>query len=342
VNPDVVLISHLINHSPSYVSVAHRWHVPVVLELHDFYLACERAHLDRWTGGRCGGPEAGRACATYCFPNDDRAVERWALRTHMFRRALQQADALTCPSNFVADYFRELYGPLTPPLHVIGNGVDFDPPTPTSSPARDGPLHLACVGVVGPHKGTQLVLEALRLADLPRARLSLFGEAYPPYYRGLEGLADGLEKVDFRAYGTFEPVELPFLLEDVDVVVIPSLVWETYSIVAREAMACGISVIASRLGALPEAVRHGQNGLLFEPGSALDLATVLQMVDGDRNLLGMLRAGIRRSDWISVPERIARLQAVLDEVVSAGKADGEPPELDELLILRNGFLETSA
>lgn len=65
VNPDVVLISHLMHHSPLYVFIAHRWHVPVVVELHDFFFACPRAHLERTNGSQCSGPEGGaRARAT--------------------------------------------------------------------------------------------------------------------------------------------------------------------------------------------------------------------------------------------------------------------------------------
>ncbi len=106
--PDVVLIGHLIDHSPEYVSIAHRWQIPVVMELHDFYTVCERAHLERPEGALCEGPEGGRACARHCFPAEDGAVGRWALRTQLFRSALARADVLICPSQFVADYFRRL------------------------------------------------------------------------------------------------------------------------------------------------------------------------------------------------------------------------------------------
>lgn len=340
-NPEVVLISHLINHSPTYVSIAHRWQVPVVIELHDFFFACERAHLDRFSGERCSGPEGGRACATHCYPNESRAVERWALRTHMFRHALQQADALICPSIFVADYFREAFRPLRPPLHLIGNGVELSAPARSESRPTDRPLHLACVGVVAPHKGTHVVLEALRMARLPAARVSLFGVVYPPYYRGLVKLADKIDNVELHAYGSFDPAELPILLDDVDAVVIPSLVWESYSIVAREAMACGVPVIASRLGALPEAIRHRQNGLLFEPDSPLDLAVMLQTIEQDRAQLDALRRGIRRTDWISVQQRFERLEAVLQGVLAGEHSTYVPAaELTELSILRDALLES--
>jgi glycosyltransferase involved in cell wall biosynthesis len=336
---DVVLITHLVNHSPGYVSVAHRWQVPVIMELHDFFAVCERAHLDRVSGELCDGPDGGRACATYCFPEQDRSLARWSLRTHMFRQALEHAEALIAPSNFVADYFRRTLGSSAPPLHRLGNGVDFPSAPAAVAPdvAPDVPLHLACVGVVAAHKGIHVLIEALRMARLPGVRLTLMGDINPGYFRSIASRAAEVPGLEFRALGRFAPHELPFLLTDVDAVVIPSLVWETYSIVARESFACGIPVLASRLGALTEAVRHGENGLLFEPDSALDLATTLQLLD--RPQLSRLRGGIRNADWISVEERTRRLEALLSDVARRGRPLAGTSELSELAILREPLLD---
>lgn len=342
VDPDVVLISHLMNHSPAYVAIARRWGVPVVMELHDFYMACERAHLERTSGEHCQGPEGGRACATYCFAEQRRPLERWALRTHAFRRALEQADALIAPSRFVADYFSTSFGVGTAArLHVLGNGIGFDPAA--SRPATGSevePLRLACIGVVAHHKGTHIVLEALRRAQLGSVRLTLFGAITQPYFGEMLAQADALEGLRLYGYGPFAPAELPMLLGDVDAVLVPSLVWESYSIAAREALACGIPVIASRIGALPEAVHDGENGLLFEPGSANQLARILHDIDADRSRLGELRRGIRAGDWISVEDRTRALEGLLEDVVAHHRpAVGTATDLDELLVLRDELLE---
>ena len=100
------------------------------------------------------------------------------------------------------------------------------------------------------------------MARLASVRVTLIGDYYPPYLRELRSAADRIENLELRAFGRFEPVDLPTLLTDVDAVIVPSLVWETYSIVTHEAIACGVPVIASRLGALPEAVRHGRERTL--------------------------------------------------------------------------------
>ncbi len=336
--PDIVLVSHLMGHSPMYVSIAHRWDIPIVLEVHDFYLACERAHLERLSGELCNGPEAGRACTAHCFPHDPRGLERWGLRSHLFRRALERADALVCPSAFVAHYLREAFGDDVRP-QVVGNGINIGGPTlvPTK---RTEQLRLACVGAVARHKGAHVVVEALRLAGLRSVRLTLFGAAIQSYLEDLMDAAGEISGLTFLAYGAFDPEQLPALLADVDAVIIPSLVWETFSIVSREAMACGIPVVASRVGALPEAIRDGDNGLLFDAGSATQLALILQDLDANRAKLDALSAGIRPDDWISVRDRTRRLEAIFGDLVSRNhRLDFDTSSFDELRAARDWLVE---
>ncbi len=342
VSPDVVLISHLMGHSPLYVAIAQRWRIPVVLELHDFYLACERAHLDRVSGELCDGPEGGRACAQHCFDDAD-GVQRWSLRSHLFRTALEQADATVCPSEFVATYFQRTAALERRPT-VIGNGVDFPagsrtrrPDDTPSAPPRQ--LRLACVGMVAPHKGVHVAIEALREARLPSVRLTLFGGLVTEYFRCLRKAADEVPNLELLAFDAFDPKDLPFLLGDVDAVIVPSLVWETYSIVSREALALGIPVIASRIGALPEAIRDRENGWLFTAGSSSELAGVLHQLALNPGRLAGARDAIRPTDWISTGERVRALCALLEEVIARGAREGERFEVEELDGLRAGLAD---
>ena len=92
------------------------------------------------------------------------------------------------------------------------------------------------------------------------------------------------------------------MLAQLDVVVIPSLV-ETYSLVAREALAAGLAVISSDGGALPEVVLHERNGLVFPAGDARALALAMQRLVDDRALLERLRAA--RTDIPGIDEDAA-------------------------------------
>lgn len=320
VAPDVVLVTHLMHHSPGYVSIAHRWGIPVVLELHDFFALCPRAHLQRRSGDLCDGPEGGAACARHCFADQRDALLRWALRSESFAEAVRSADEVLAPSQFVVDAFEALRdGGI--PIRILDNAVGPLGPVLRSAQDPSRPLRLASIGVTVEHKGFQVVVEALRLARLPESRYTIFGVALPPLSQQLHEAADDVAGLELRLFNGFSPTHLPVLLADFDALVIPSLVAETYSIVAREAFACGLPVIASRIGALPDAINPGENGWLFEPGDAVDLATLLQGLNGDRRLLQRAAEVVREEEVTSVPARTDCLEAMLAAVVE--RADHE-------------------
>ncbi len=87
-----------------------------------------------------------------------------------------------------------------------------------------------------------------------------------------------------------------------DVLLLPSTVSEALPLVAMEAMQWGVPVIASRIGGIPEIVRHGVNGLLFPPGDERALAKSLERILRDPALRARLGAGARAS----VDERFSR------------------------------------
>jgi glycosyltransferase involved in cell wall biosynthesis len=334
-SPDVVLITHLMHHSPGYVAVAHDRGIPVVLELHDFYMLCPRAHLERRSGELCAGPEGGSACARHCFGDQESAELRWALRARSFGDALRGADEVIAPSEFLADAFAPTRGDGS--IGVVANAVAPFGPGLRSDPEPDAPLRLASIGVTVEHKGFQVVVEALRLAGLPRASYTVFGVALPPLATELQQAADRVAGLEFRLANGFKPTHLPVLLADVDVVVVPSLVPETYSIVVREAFSCGLPVIASSIGALPAAIRPDDNGWLFEPGDTIGLAELLRRLHHDRALVRRAAAGIRSDDVTGVAERTDRIEDLLKGVL--GRHHGRPQreEGKELAIMREAL-----
>lgn len=336
VDPEVVLVTHLLNHSPGYVSVAHRWGVPVVLALHDFYMLCPRVHLQRRSGDLCPGPEGGQACAVHCFGNQPDPLLRWSLRSQSFASALREADLVTAPSRYLADAFAPRRGDAKP-IRIVPNGVGPLGPVLASEPTADRPFRLASIGVTVEHKGFQTVVDALRLASLPACEYTIFGVALPPLSRDLLEAADGVPGLRLRLFNGFSPTHLPVLLAEADAVIVPSIVPETYSIVAREAFACGVPVIAAAIGALPEAIREGDNGWLFEPGDAIDLAALLQRLDRDRSLLRRAAAGIRPEEVTSVEEHCDLVEGLLEEAV--GEDTVEEDEGPELALMREALID---
>jgi glycosyltransferase involved in cell wall biosynthesis len=336
VDPDVVLITHLMHHSPGYVEIAHRWGVPVVLELHDHFIVCPRTHLQRRSGEACEGPEGGKACARFCFPEQPEAELRWALRSKSFAEALRSADEVLAPSRFLADELGHVRGSEAP-IKVLDNAVAEFGPVLRSEPDPGEALHLVSIGVTTEHKGFHVVVEALRQAAIP-ARYTILGIALQPGAGEIREAAEKVPDLELRLFGGFPPSFLPALLADADVVVVPSLVPETFSIVVREAFACGLPVIASRIGALSEAIRPGEDGWLFEPGDSTELAELLCRIDEDRDLLREAARRVPSSELVSVMARTVRVERLLKEVVARG-ARHEDGEGLELRLMREALVE---
>jgi len=118
------------------------------------------------------------------------------------------------------------------------------------------------VGRLDAESGIGLLLEALEL--YPGARLEVIGAG--PEEPRLHGHAR------VRLLGRVGPAEVQDRMRAAAYLVMPSLAYEATPRALIEAFANGLPVLASRLGALAELVEPGRNGLLFEPGSARDLA----------------------------------------------------------------------
>jgi len=169
----------------------------------------------------------------------------------------------------------------------------------------------------------------------------------PGYARELRDMADSIPGVKLRLYGPYQPRELPFLLQDVDSLVVPSQWPETFCLVVREALVRGVPVITTRLGALPDAVVEGTNGFLYDHDDPAALGTLLSRLADDPPLLESLRKGARETRVLSLAEHATQIRAMYVEALDElGPADVEPAgrperrrELEELhaMLAEAGF-----
>jgi glycosyltransferase involved in cell wall biosynthesis len=246
-------------------------------------------------------------------------------RATLERRMLSHAKALVAVSPYVRDHALQAHRAK---VHVVPPGVDhtmFRPgPTPPAGPAQDvlfaGPLAKAYRW-----KGLDTLWAAFtRLhRDLPQARLVLVGdgdrraaleqrareEALPVVFRGrvpLERLVEAYRACAVAVLPSTSPAE-------------------SFGMVLAEANACGKPVVGSRIGGIPDFVRHGENGLLAPPGDAEGLAAALRTLlqDPDR-ARAMGEAGrvrvLREHDWDALAQRT---EAILLD--AAGQAPRPAP-----------------
>ncbi len=162
---------------------------------------------------------------------------------------------------------------------VVPNGIAPPPPADLStlpSLVRGRPL-LAIAARLHPSKGIDVALRALPL--LPQAKLAVMGEG--PERDALAELARDLGcggRVHFLGYRQ----DLAAIVAASDLMLVPSRA-EGFGLAAVEAMAQGVPVVASDVGALPEVV--GEGGVLFRSGDAVDLAHAVQLALAGRSAL---------------------------------------------------------
>lgn len=161
--------------------------------------------------------------------------------------------------NFVSGPQRDSApGPLRG-FPVVENGVDIDALKPRVS--RRG--YALCLGRVCPEKGFHLALQAARKASIPLVIAGGVAEfdSHKKYFedRISPALGNGV-----RFIGEAGPIRKRRLLAGARCLLVPSLVEETSSLAAMEALACGTPVVAFRKGALPELIEDGKTGFLVE------------------------------------------------------------------------------
>ena len=164
-------------------------------------------------------------------------------------------------------------------------GVDLDEFAPHERRAQQPPTILFA-GRLHEEKGIFVLMEAFaRLSStLPEARLIVAGDG--PARREVEWIARAMSGVTML--GTVKNRMMPGIICDADVLAMPSLTthgWEEQvGMVALQAMACGVPVVASRSGAIPEYMPDGIAGMLVPEHDATALADALIRILSDAEL----------------------------------------------------------
>ncbi|MET0362212.1 MAG: glycosyltransferase family 4 protein [Sphingobium sp.] len=258
---------------PWLFEVCARAGVPVVHSCYDFRITCPVAtHYDgRSTCTRCDDHGAHHALIRNCRDNRFESAA-YALRHAVagwgdfYRRHVDQFIVLT---GFSARWLQDRAG-------IAGDRITVNECAIPASPVPVDPAkgqYFAFAGRFVAEKGIDIMLSAARMADVP---IHIAGPA-------------GSDPAFLRAQGipttiTDGPESLAQIYRGARALIVPSLWFETFAIVAAEAMAHGVPVIASRIGALCDTVQENVTGLHFTPGDAVDLARQMRRLWNDPQL----------------------------------------------------------
>jgi len=320
ITPDVAHIFHPARLSASIVDVFKKAGLPVVYTPTDFWAICVRNTLQKPSGELSTGPDEISSNCLECR-NAQRLLPEWKLpktadKREFYRKiaehALAKAEnehpnmelvrAMLARTGFLRERFNTVDAILAPTKlmqqMLAANGIDPDlitisPYGMDTSGFRDakrpspdaGELRVGYIGTIHNQKGLDVLMRAFKMLPRDGVTLRVCGDLrhYPDYAREVYDLGARDPRINFA--GTFPNEQMAAELGKIDVLVVPSTWYENTPLVIYSAFAAGIPVVASNLGGMAEVIRHGEDGLLFEPGDPEDLARQLKRLINEPGLL---------------------------------------------------------
>ena len=262
----------------------------VVLHLHQYRLVCAVGvcFTDGQECTRCHGRNTMPGILRNCRAGLPEAMLYGASLALWQRRMVEAADAVVIPSAFAGARLRALGAPL--PWERVS--VLAPPIRPAGAPsAESGTPYALVVSRLAPEKGVDVAIDACRLAGMA---LVVAGEG-PELDALREHAGDG----DVRFVGRASDAELAGLRAGAAIALAPSRSAETFGIAVAEAMAAGLPVAASNVGALPELV---EEDWLVPAGDARAMAQAITRLAGDRHAG---ERGARRVQALCSPQVVA-------------------------------------
>lgn len=209
------------------------------------------------------------------------------LKRLQVRLSRSKVDGLIFESRAMADTAVRGRGVPAEMIDVVPLGVDVEKYKPAERDYVYDTLHLprdkrivVYSGHMEPRKGVATLIEAaIELLAVQKRQDVCFvlfgnkGQESTVYERMYEHM-NIQDRIRFGGYRN----DLNRIFPGCFCGVIPSTGWDSFPRSSLEMAACGIPIVASRLGGLPEAVEEGKTGLLFEPGNAKELAVRLSFL----------------------------------------------------------------
>lgn len=281
--------AHSIYHhlSPSVLTLLKEENIPTVMTAHDLKVACPAYKMLNKNGicEACKGGNLFNVVKNRCIHNSLITSSLVAVESTIHKQLglyRNNLDAIITPSQFYREKLIE-WGWPPDQITYIPNFIHYD----TYTPNFEAGNYFLYFGRLAPEKGVDTLIKAAVRTGI---HLKIAGTG--PYEQALKQLIPAdCNTIEFL--GFCQGDQLWSLIQHARAIVIPSQWYENAPISVLEAYASGKPVLGARIGGVPEMLKHGETGLLFESGNENSLAEQINTFQAMPNskLVEMGRSG---------------------------------------------------
>lgn len=278
VKPDIVHFGHLSHLSTNLIKIVKEFNIPVVYTIHDFWLYCVKGQMINQDGKICQTPsiENCTKCSNYVV--DTQQVKE---STNHMKELIDLVDIFISPSNTLRDFFIN-QGVNSKKIKYLKYGFNTQKIAYNKKIfTKESKINFGFMGRVIPTKGIKVLVDTFK--RLPDEKLSIYGNI------GVQKRFLETKNITFK--GSYDNNNINKVLQDIDVLIVPSIWYENAPLVIQEAFLAGIPVITSDIGGMAELVQNNINGFTFKVGSSDELALIIRNISNDPMILNNLQSG---------------------------------------------------
>lgn len=307
--PDIIHIGHIMRLTSEWIRASRELNKPYIITLTDFFLICPKITLQASTNVLCSGPEGGIACHKLCPEIPSYLVEK---RVEIIEDILLNAARVISPSKFLASIFMKEFQNLK--IETLNHGISYSKIKQNRTIYKEGhDLHFGYAGSISPHKGVHILLDAFRGVDFDNIYLKIYGSGPDAMYiKNLKNMVKDDARIEFC--GVFSEEQVGDIFSQIDIIVIPSICYESYSLVMHESLACNVPVIVSNIGGTAEKIENEVTGYTFKVGASNNLKDIISYITENPEKINDIKINIKRLIIPSVEQEAYAYERIYKKV----------------------------
>lgn len=285
---DIIHICHTMRLG-SIVRAAVSEKIPLVMTLTDFWLMCPKGIAITNDGSVCTTIDNSRKCIKECY--DEAIKDQLINRFNESKEIFQTVNRIVSATAFLRHIF-ELNN-YTSKIELVPFSDDYaNVRRNRRNYSETSGITLGFLSTLLPHKGPHVLVDAFNIANVKNMKLKIYGHHFNDvqYYKKLKKLAKNDTNIEFC--GEYKYEDMPSILNEIDILIVPSIWWENSPLVLIRALAHNVPAIVSNLGGMTEVIKDGENGFVFEAGNAKALAKIIKKIGESPTILNEIKMQI--------------------------------------------------